>query len=237
MEFIRYGSLVSQDHNITNDIFFHTPPVKKGFYAFPKGYVEDFLLGGLGEGSVKNGRYSYIRDEKGNKIYCTGTETEEYIEKMCKKNKKYLTAHIKREAPEFEQTLFASMPNDDPEIDVYKKYWDWLDEQKFPLIIENKPNYFNYNGLVWHHLFEDNITKDKYFPHFIKCIRSWVLTDIKTFEKCLKREVGKCKYRQVYGGMSTNPNNRTTYYAEGKYGGYPLNYFDKDVFEVYIEKI
>lgn len=235
MEFIRYGSLVPQDHNITDDIFFHTPPVRKGFYAFPKGYVEGFLLGGKGEGSVKNGRYSYIRDEKGNKIYCTGDEEEEYIEKMCKKNKKYLTAHITRETPNFEDTHFATMPNDDPKRDVYGKYWDWLDEQKFPLIIENKPNYFNYNGLVWHHLYDDNIIKDKYYPHYIKHIRTWVLSDIRTFEKCLKREVGKCKHSSVYYGTTNGTSGQ--YYVEGKYGGYPIHHFDKDLFEVYIESL
>lgn len=230
MEFIRYGSLVVQDHDITTYNSFHTPPVEKGFYAFPKGYVEPFLLSGAGAGSVKNGRFTYLRDDKGNKIYCTGKEADEYIVQLCKKNKKYLCRSIRQEVPDIEDTPFE----DD---DDYEGYYNWIDEHKYPLIIENKPTYFNYNGLIWHHLFEENITKDKYFPHFIKCIRSWVLTDIKTFEKCLKREVGKCKYRHVYGGMPTNPNNRTNYYVEGKYGGYPLNYFDKDTFEVYIEKL
>lgn len=226
MEFVRYGSLTVQDHNITDHISFHTPPVKRGFYAFPKGYVETFLLSGIGSGSVKNGRFTYLRDDKGNKIYCNGKEADEYIEQLCRKNKKYLTRSIQQEVPDIEYTQFAKDED-------YDKYWDWLEEQRWPLIVENKPTYFNYNGLIWHHLFEENITKDKYFPYFIKCIRSWVLSDIKTFEKCLKREVGKCKHRHVYYGT----NNRSQYFVEGKYGGYPLNYFDKDTFEVYIESL
>ena len=43
MKFIRYGSLVPQDHDISDEGFFHTPPVERGIYAFPEGFVEPFL--------------------------------------------------------------------------------------------------------------------------------------------------------------------------------------------------
>lgn len=34
-------------------------------YAFPKGYVEPFLLGGIGSGSLQNGRRKKLRDSDG----------------------------------------------------------------------------------------------------------------------------------------------------------------------------
>ena len=56
MKFIRYGSLVPQYHELDDDEgerWFHTAPVEYGFYAFPKGYVEPFLLGGVGRVAVR----------------------------------------------------------------------------------------------------------------------------------------------------------------------------------------
>ena len=50
MEFVRYGSLKPQYHEIVDNENFHTPPVAYGFYAFPKGFSESFLLGGIGSG-------------------------------------------------------------------------------------------------------------------------------------------------------------------------------------------
>ena len=51
---------------------FHTAPVRKGFYAFPKGYIETFLLGkspkDMIPGKEGNGRFFYLRDLTGKKI-------------------------------------------------------------------------------------------------------------------------------------------------------------------------
>lgn len=50
-EFIRWGTLGLQIHKEASlpgnseDRDFHIAPTKKGIYAFPKGYVETFLLG------------------------------------------------------------------------------------------------------------------------------------------------------------------------------------------------
>ena len=71
MEFIRYGNLIPQQHDRPsneNDWTFHTPPCEYGFYAFPKGFVEMYLLGGIGSGNVLNGRFKFLKDENGNKI-------------------------------------------------------------------------------------------------------------------------------------------------------------------------
>ena len=61
MKFIRYGSLTPQYHDIKSYDSPHTAPVEYGIYAFPKGYVEPFLLGGIGSGNIKNGRFRFLR--------------------------------------------------------------------------------------------------------------------------------------------------------------------------------
>lgn len=69
-------------------------PLKKGIYAFPKGYVETFLLGVSPEnmipGKRPNGRFFYLRDENGNKInreqyYDENYNPKPWISKLLKK--------------------------------------------------------------------------------------------------------------------------------------------------------
>ena len=70
-EFIRYGNLSPQMHKIPKnpeDRSYHTAPVEKGFYAFPRGFIETFLLGGSGSGSLQNGRFRKLRDSNGKPI-------------------------------------------------------------------------------------------------------------------------------------------------------------------------
>ena len=51
MKFIRFGGLSSvKQKGYTNDeseIYVHTPPARRGIYAFTYPYVEPFLLGGI----------------------------------------------------------------------------------------------------------------------------------------------------------------------------------------------
>ena len=89
MEFVRYGNLIPQQHDRPtneNEWTFHTPPCEYGFYAFPKGFVEPFLLGGIGSGNVRNGRFKFLKDENGNKVYVKYGDffTENYDEKTYK---------------------------------------------------------------------------------------------------------------------------------------------------------
>lgn len=77
-EFFRWGTLSPQDHkegSLPGDSpsrGFHTAPVRKGFYAFPKGYIETFLLGkspkDMIPGKEGNGRFFYLRNLTGEKI-------------------------------------------------------------------------------------------------------------------------------------------------------------------------
>ena len=82
-EFIRYGNLSPQIHKIPKnpeDRSYHTAPVEKGFYAFPRGFIETFLLGGSGSGSLQNGRFRKLRDSNGNPIKIAQDDLKDFID-------------------------------------------------------------------------------------------------------------------------------------------------------------
>ena len=215
MEFIRYGSLKPQYHD-TTDVWnwIHTPPVEYGIYAFPKGMVETFLLGGRGQGSLQNGRYRHYKDNNGKNVFMSYTEFCNFIKNEYKGK----------------DPLILFDPDD---IVISKEVieYDLIGNayiKKFPVVIENPPTKFNYNGLIWHHLYKEK--NDKFAPYYLKRIGYWVLSDIKTYEKCLKRAISEYCYRLSMG------HNK---YCNGKIAnhlGFPKN-FSKDEFEVYIEKL
>lgn len=250
MDFIRYGSLTPQHHEIEVDedmISFHAPPIEYGFYAFPKYYIEPFLLGGSGAGSIYNGRFSILKNPETNKPYYISIN--EYFDFKNKFRNKI----------NFKKREFAleKLPTDDwgefydnfsLPTDNLDEYLGWISDYsekdrnlKRRVIVENKPNRFKYDGLIWHHLFynpEFNKRKDKLRPYYIKQVRTWVLTDIQTYERCLKRAIGDLKYAAKYysGGKWIKPSKENGC-CVGNYGGYPINHFDRDMFEVYIETL
>ena len=232
MEFIRYGNLTSQSHPVygTMDDWFHVPPTKYGFYAFPKGFVELFLIGGTGSGSLQNGRYKYFRDSTGKKVYANNEEF-----KKLKKRYKKLKLIRQFEYEDYFDDYDADNDPDDIEYNRRKELANYDEEyKKCAILIENPPIHFKYNGLIWHHLFLQDESKDKLKHYYIKKVNSWVLTDIKTYEKCLKREQLRRKYSALY------KDSWIKYSGTGRINlnvaGMPT-FYSKDEFEVYIESI
>ena len=151
MEFIRYGNLIPQQHDRPtneNDYTFHTPPCEYGFYAFPKGFVGPYLLGGIGSGNVRNGRFKFLKDENGNKIYVEFGDffSEEYNEKTYKNyvKDKWLTL-LKKNGLTYNDVV-AYVEDEDG---VASKGW-FEKYEKVNIAILNKPTCFKYNGLIWH---------------------------------------------------------------------------------------
>lgn len=162
---------------------FFLAPKKRGFYAFPLGLHNEQLLGS--GGSVASGRYRYLRDANGNKImvrpvdyydecldgwwvwsisYCSGNITpyyREFLEKMGENPDKVM--------------IYSESPSGryDPRVWLYKAYWGTnheprQDEERnvdlevtYPLVVENKPHRFGYDGNIWHH-FEKTYHKAVY---------------------------------------------------------------------------
>lgn len=243
MKFIRYGSLIPQKHNPDPESF-HRAPVKSGFYAFPRGYVEKFLLGGIGEGSIENGRYRFVRDKSGNKIFCNISKLIEIVKEGYQDEKFKWHDDIKRFTPEYtyltkkynpsrvyrwwgpERKFAMPYPDDiDPTVDVESEKWDIMlreiEASETYFVEENKPNYFDYKGVIWFHGTEIVPMHER-----LKTFGSWVLTDIKTYERYLKKMTDRFKfYHWKYSSKSGSP------------GGYPIANNSKDEFEVFIEKL
>lgn len=235
-EFIRFGNLSPQYHKIPKDPedrSFHTPPVAKGIYAFPRGFIEPFLIGGAGGGSLQNGRYRKLRDENGKAVKIAYDDYENFAD----------TFPNKKLAKRFH---YAKPKYDDDRLENCETFEDcenyWRENGPYEVWIENTPSRFNHKGLIWHHLFNsEDPTKDKEYKNYIKIVDSWVLTDMKTYLRCLKAMVGKDKWTQSFKYYYGDPEEKGKRHVRKKspywnYGGIPYP-CSKDHFEVYIEKL
>lgn len=171
MKFIRYGSLQPQSQvNYGNDTF-HAPPCKKGFYAFPFKYVEFFLLGATSDPSNSSGKSYWLRDDDGNKILDNDIwDFDEY-------NKRTGEYEIKKEykpllkKKNIKRSMLRTTHGDDSLNGCY-------------VVVLKKPKEYEYVGEIWHHLVESIGNK----RHLILDeVGSWIKTDMKTYEYCLKR--------------------------------------------------
>ena len=243
MKFIRWGSLVPQYHEIDVDDdrrWFHTAPVEYGFYAFPKGYVEPFLLGGVGCGSLQNGRRSKIRDESGKPI--TGIVTDfkwkdESDYGIWKWKSEWKTFFKRRKLKERDVSLYAFKSQDQEQSDMIEG--DMPEEIEYYLVVENPPNMFEYTGNVWSHIdtyyvrcgeygSSDSSSKEKVIIKPADILRregSWVLTDIKTYQRALKTYVSWMRYDDTKTDKYSNTGNA------------PMHHHSKDEFEVFIESL
>ena len=229
-EFIRWGNLAPQKHKIPknpDDRSYHTPPVEKGFYAFPKGFIETFLIGGAGSGSLQNGRFSKFKNKDGKAYKVKGENFEEFKKRFSKNVAKRLRLS-------FDYDDWYAI-NADNEYTTYDDFEREYNEGVWEVWIENKPTHFKYDGLIWHHLFSTDPQLDKEYPNYIKIVDSWVLTDIPTYLRCLNAWYGKEKYQSAYQDYSKVKDiyNKGTGF---NYGGAPTHY-SKDHYEVYIESI
>ena len=226
MDFIRYGSLVPQKHEIDKESF-HAAPVEYGFYAFPRGYEEPFLLSGVGRGNIKNGRYRFLRDDNGKKIEAKWADMFDTDKKCIKEPYASLA---KKRALTYNSIQPYLLDGDGVLLD----YFDLedlatgpLSDTKLTYVYENKPTKFKYTGNIWHHLEQygqKTIVPDAYI---IKrsLSESWILTDIKTYEMALEK----------FTKMTKQSLNR--YFKSSNPQGIPFSSFSKDEYEVFIEKI
>lgn len=215
-EFFRWGTLSPQDHKECNspDRGFHTAPVRKGFYAFPKGYIEDFLLGKNPKGMIPrkrdNGRFFYLRDLNGKKI----TRPEYYNLRPDEK-----TAILRKVGIKESQVDFCYTGNDS----------DYLSDQEFIAVYSPRPKRFTYSGpYIWHHL-KDYDNKPLTDPTDILLESgSWIKTTIDVWWKALKKSDTIYRWKSYIdrgkGNRHGNPHTCPSWYC-------------KDDYEVFIEKI
>ncbi len=249
MKFIRYGSLVPQYHELDDDEgerWFHTAPVEYGFYAFPKGYVEPFLLGGVGSGSLQNGRRKKLKDSDGRPFIGLIADFKEEVKKPSEWTpgveytvwdwkqewKDYFKKHKIKER---DVTLWPEKSRDTEEAEAAEGAMP--DRLKYFIVVQNPPIIFEYTGNIWSHIdmyyvrrgdFTSSESKEKTIIKdcdILKKSGSWVLTDIKTYKKALETYVRWMKYDGSKGNHFSNRGNS------------PIGNISKDEFEVFIESI
>jgi hypothetical protein len=172
-EFVRFGGLSpvkQRGFTADDEASYHSPPARKGIYAFPRGYVEPFLLGGgYGEPNVKGSanRMVYLKDKYGNKITNEHPDWEKYYMKD-----KYRT--IKGELK----------PNAAPDEDGD---YEWDDHIQY-LVYDVKPKTFKHSGDIWHH------HKEFVDPtEIIKEKGEWVKTNMDVYLKAFKQNAHAAK--------------------------------------------
>lgn len=153
--FIRYGDLnpvKHKEHRFKED--FHVAPRVKGIYAFPRGYIDYWLIY-----SGYNVFWNvFLLDENGEKIVYRDMFHEdnlkpEYV-KLLKKR------HIKRKA-------VCPQEVDDVRYAVYKK----------------PPKKFQYSGPIWSHLY-DYVDEEDVIARDNKWIKTSFETYCKALRKC-----------------------------------------------------
>jgi len=161
---------------------FFIAPKDRGIYAFPLGLHDEKLL--YGGGSLATGRYRYLKDANGHKImvrpvdyyddtfdgwwlwnisYCSCSITPYYLNlltEMCIDPTKVMIYSEKDGCY-------------DPRVWLHEAYWGADHEPRhneetnvdlkitYPLVVENNPRRFNYEGRIWHH-FDTTYPKREY---------------------------------------------------------------------------
>lgn len=215
--FVRYGGLspVKQrgfEPNPSKKTF-HSPPARKGIYAFPQFWVEMFLLGGdMNSFGVRN-RTVKVRDKDGNIV----TNRHPLFKKLQDRGEKY-----------WDKTDGKLWPDAEPDEDGDYSWEDYIHY----LTVHQRPRKFIHSGNVWHHLGE-------YLPknEIMKESGGWVLTNIDIYKKAFKLEM---KHRrksalQDLRSWSNDDENKT---VDAQFlNRNPYKWFSNDNLEVFIERI
>lgn len=213
--FVRFGGLspVKQKGFTTNpEESFHSPPARKGIYAFPKNYIDIFLLGGEyanPKNKNKANRFSYVKDKQGNKITNNHPEFDKLID-----NPNYWDIEI--------GIKDGAVPDEDGDYDY--------DDKIHALIKRVHPKHFKHTGDIWHHLKEfvepEEIIKER---------GSWVKTSMSTYLKAFKKNAHASKKEMRQNQTHYNDGKFDISKADVCKDG--LKYFCRDHLEVFIERI
>lgn len=179
LKFARYGGLssVNQEGYNSNIGSFHSPPAKRGFYAFVWPYIELFLLGMdcTKDPRVSGAKFTYARDSKGVIITDLHPEYESYY---IGKDK-YWSIQSKEWSDFYETASHL-------DGDEFDSLWKSKKIPRYYLVQKPKPRIFEYNGVLWHHL------GTHLKGHSILGTKgSWVKTEMVDYRTALEKEMHK----------------------------------------------
>lgn len=179
--FARYGGLSAvKQKGYGKANTFHSPPARKGIYAFVLPFLDLFLVGSM---EYSSNKYSKLRDKQGNYIEATYHDSIGYIRKhpdfdRLNQNNKTLEVLVNRD-----------------EVNQYHDLYDYCEDADIPILMEfspsstfrvikrQRPRKFNHVGHIWSHL--------QRLPNTTILGRngSWIKTDIYDYCEMLKVEM------------------------------------------------
>lgn len=186
IDFIRFGGLssVKQKGYDSTMPTFHSPPARKGIYAFVYGHIEMFLLSA---GTLVSDRQVWIRDTEGNKISVDDIDWDD--ESNGYQGNSYWSTNVKRGKRSYYKN------NREKDGSVSSGRTKESKENKFFISRLLSPKIFNHTGEIWHHL--SNRVKNH---EIISRKGEWVLSVYASYAKALNRELVNMKsYKEVHG--------------------------------------
>lgn len=169
--FVRYGNLNPVKQLAYGNDTYHSPPAKKGIFAFPWPYIERFLLtvADMATGEL-HPKFQYVKDKAGKKI-SNKSHPELYSQYMDRNYYDYSKSH--------DRALKKANDGDWSKDTIDNADWD---KHEHFVVELKKPKVFKYVGDIWHHL---DVGAGP-----IKGQRgSWFKTDIATYKTALRKEI------------------------------------------------
>jgi hypothetical protein len=206
--FIRFGSLSKMDQITYGNDTFHSPPKKKGIYAFPEGLVDRFLLTATNDPRNPSHKSYWLKDENGDRIEDEKFWNDVWEQKMDSYgvNKKYKQL-VKKNKIRIKDIFTLS---------DYK-----LGEKaKWFICVYKKPKKFKYDGEIWCHLGEHLKPE-----HTIEVSGTWVKVTMEDYLFALQQERHELRKDMIkIFGISWKERD-------------PFSFYCTDHLEVFIEKI
>lgn len=206
--FIRFGALSQMDQTTYGNDTFHSPPKKKGIYAFPEGLVDRFLLGATNDPRNPSHKSYWLKDENGDRIISKDFWDDNWNQKADSYgvNKKYQSL-IKKNKIRIKDIF---------ELSDYKLG----ENSKWFICVYKKPRKFKYNGEIWCHLAEHLKPE-----HIIELSGTWVKVTMEDYLYALKQERHSLRKEMIkLFGIAWKDHD-------------PFRHYCTDHLEVFIEKI
>lgn len=206
--FIRFGALSQMSQITYGTGTFHSPPKKKGIYAFPEGLVDRFLLTATNDPRNASHKSYWLRDEDGNRIQDCKFWDEHWNEKMTSYGvKKKYRKIIKQNRIKIKDIFTLA----DYKIGEKPKWY---------ICVYKKPRKFKYDGEIWCH-FGEHLKPE----HIIEERGSWVKVTMEDYIMALHLEKHTLKKDMIkLFGIEWKDYD-------------PFKHYCTDHLEVFIEKI
>lgn len=176
----KQGDVEEWDKNIG----YHSPPMKKGIYAFVYPYIDKFLLSAPSFSGIESThpKVEFVKDKNGKKIVFNSKLIYEKSDKMV--GYYNLEALIDKE----QIACFKKCCNKKNELlkDCFFAE-DKIKELNY-VVKRVKPKIFSYDGEIWHHL--ENYLESR--GSILEKKGSWVKTDFYDYKKALQKALGQC---------------------------------------------